>query len=164
MKILEMLQRNSKISLSKLSSMLGRPRTTVGERIAKLEREGYILGYKAIVDPRKLGYKYVAFVMLKVRRKVNIKGESNQEVLASKIMEDSRNNPSLPYVEEAHIVTGAYDLILKVWARSWNELTNFLIKYLASLEDVVWTETFLALRSISKPLEGFPIRHGSEKH
>ncbi len=155
--ILRELQRNCRLPISKLAKILGKPRTTISERISRLEREGVIRGYRAIVDPSKLGYRFLAFVMLKVRRGITFEGMSNQEALAQKVVKETRDAPDLPYVEEAHIVTGAYDIVLKVWARRWEELTNFLIRYLASLGDVVSSETFLVLETISSE-EGFPVK------
>ncbi len=161
--ILEELQRNGRASISDIAKRIGRPRTTISERVSRLEREGIIKGYRAILDPQRLGYKFLAFVMLKVRRGVTFEGESNQEALAKRILEDTYNTPYLPYVEEAYIVTGAYDIILKVWAREWEELTRFLIRYLASIGDVVSSETFLVLETISREKEGFPIKATEEE-
>lgn len=158
--ILHELQRDGRASISDIAKRLKRPRTTIGERITRLEREGVIKGYKAIIDPSKLGYRFLAFVMLKVRRGATLEGRSNQEALAQRILADTRKARDLPYVEEAHIVTGAYDIILKVWATKWEELTHFLIRYLASIGDVVSSETFLVLETFSHENEGFPVRHG----
>lgn len=160
--ILRELQRNCRLPISKLAKIMGRPRTTISERIARLEREGIIKGYRAILDPSKLGYRFLAFVMLKVKRGVTFEGLSNQEALAKRIIDETFKALDLPYVEEVHIVTGTYDIILKVWARRWEELTNFLIRYLAGLGDIVSSETFLVLETMTSE-KGFPIREDSIK-
>jgi len=158
MKILTILQERGRISITELAQMLKKPRSTIRERVLKLERSGYIKGYRAVVNPEKLGYKYLAFVMLKVRRRVTTSGISNQEEVARKVLIDAAKNPSLPFVEEAYIITGAYDIILKVWAKRWGDLTSFLINYLASFEDIISSETFLVLKAISENKGVFPCK------
>jgi len=157
-RILEELQKNCKITVAELARRLGKPRTTVNDRIQRLERKGVIKGYKAIVDPSKLGYKFLAFVMIKARRGISSEGTSSQERLIRKIINDTNNDPSMPFIQEAHIITGAYDIILKVWAKKWDELTNFLIRYLSTMPEVEYTETFLVLLQVESGERGFPLR------
>ncbi|RLF13950.1 MAG: Lrp/AsnC family transcriptional regulator [Thermoprotei archaeon] len=157
-KILNLLQRNGRASITDIANTLKKPRSTIRERILRLERSGYIRGYRAVVDPEKLGYRYLALVMLKVRRRITTSGMSNQEEIARKILHDSVKDPSLPFVEEAYIVTGAYDIVLKVWAKRWGDLTSFLIRYLATFEDIISSETFLVLKSVSSNNGIFPCK------
>ena len=159
--ILEILQENGRIPISKIAKKIGKPRTTIRERITKLEEEKYILGYRAIINPEKIGFKYLAIIMVKVRRgPFHI--SRNQIEIAKKIINDCRSRDDMPYVEEAHIVTGVYDIALKVWVRSWDELSKFLIQYLASLEEIDSTETFMVLEKIPNVPHPFPLK--SKKH
>jgi len=147
--LLRSLLANARVPLSEVAKSIGAARTTLSERLDRLEREGVVKGYRADVDLRKLGYKYVAFVLVKVRRTGGLRGDkSNQELLAEKIVEDCYTRKGLPWVEEAHIITGEYDLLLKVWAREWDELTSFLIKYMPEHNDVLQTHTILVLKTI----------------
>ena len=156
-RILELLQQNCRIPISRLAEKLRRPRTTISERISRLEKEGYIIGYKAILNPHKIGYRYLAIIMVKVRRGP-FHVSRNQVEIAKKIIEDCRSRDDLPYVEEAYIVTGAYDIALKVWIRSWNELSKFLIDYLASLEEIASTETFMVLEKVPSMPQAMPVK------
>jgi len=156
-KILEILQQDGRIPISRLAEKLKRPRTTVNERISRLEREGYILGYRAIVDPAKLGYRYLAIIMVKVRRG-SFHITKNQVEIAKKIIDECRSRKDLPYVEEAYVVTGSYDIALKVWIRSWDELSRFLIHYLASLEEIASTETFMVLERVPDKPQFLPLK------
>lgn len=139
---------NARAPLSEVAKSIRAARTTLSERLERLEREGVIKGYRVDLDLRKLGFKYVAFVLVKVKR-TGLRGEkSNQELLAEKIVKDCFTRDELPWVEEAHIITGEYDLLLKVWAREWDELTTFLIKYMPEHGDVMQTHTMLVLKTV----------------
>ena len=154
-KLLEFLQKDARVKIARLASVLNNPRTTIMSRIEKLEKEQLILGYRAVVDIRKLGYNVLAFVMISARRIAPISGRSSQEVLIERILKDTDERPELPWVEEAHIVTGAYDIILKVWARDMRQLSDFLIKYLPSHPEVVKTETLLVLEYVCSARERY---------
>jgi DNA-binding Lrp family transcriptional regulator len=146
--ILCALALNARAPLSEIARRLNAARTTVSERLEKLEREGVIKGYRVEVDFGKLGYRYLAFVLVKVRRGGLRGDKSNQEALAERIVSDCLTREGLPWVEEAHIITGEYDLLLKVRAREWEELTNFLIRYMPEQQDVVQTHTMLVLKAV----------------
>lgn len=146
--LLRELTANARVPLAEVARRLGAARTTLAERLEKLERGGYIRGYSAQLDPRKLGYRFVAFILVKARRG-GLRGEkSNQELLAEKIVEDCNSSDGMPWVEEAHIITGEYDLLLKVRVREWEELTSFLIRYMPRHPDVVQTHTMLVLKTV----------------
>ncbi len=148
--ILEILQKDGRVPVTKLSEILNKPRTTIASRIERLEKLGYIRGYRAEVDPRKLGYRVVAYVLISVARTGPVGGKSSQVLLAEKILKDSEERNDLPWVEEASVITGPYDILLKVWARSIEELSKFLIEYLPSLSGVVKTETLLVLECVGE--------------
>ncbi len=147
--ILKILQRNCRIKLSKLSEMIDKPRTTVAMRIKRLEDEGLICSYKAMINPAKLGFTVLAYVLISVKRIAPSQGKSSQVILAEKIIKDTDEDSSLPWVEEAEIITGPYDIVLKVWARDIQQLSHFLINYLPSHPEIQKTETMLVLEKIT---------------
>ncbi|RLG78928.1 MAG: Lrp/AsnC family transcriptional regulator, partial [Thermoprotei archaeon] len=65
-KILRILQKDARTPISEIAHKVGRPRTTVAQRIRRLEDNGVINSYRAIIDPYKVGFRYHAVVMLKV--------------------------------------------------------------------------------------------------
>ena len=147
-KLIAELMQNARSPLAEIARRTGIPRTTLAERLDKLEKRGIIKGYRIDLNPRKLGFKYAAFVLVKVRRGEAGRVKPGQVALAEKIVRDCRKKEGMPWIEEVHIVTGEYDLLLKVWARRWDELTNFLIQYMPSLSDVVHTYTMLVLVTV----------------
>ncbi|MCS7104937.1 MAG: Lrp/AsnC family transcriptional regulator [Thermofilaceae archaeon] len=146
--LIQALLSNARAPLADIAKRLNVARTTLSERLEKLERTGFIKGYRVEVNHYKLGFKYIAFVLVKVRRGGFRGDKSNQETLAEKIIQDCSTKRALPWIEEAHIITGEYDLLLKVWAREWEELTNFLVKYMPEQNDVVQTHTMLVLKTV----------------
>ncbi|MBP1449421.1 MAG: Lrp/AsnC family transcriptional regulator [Thermoproteus sp.] len=147
-KLLELLQQDGKRTLQELADAVKRPKTTIASRVKRLEDKGYIMGYKAVVNPFMLGYQVLAFVMASVRRG-EARGEKPlQEQLAERILAECSGGTDLPFVEEAYIITGPYDLLLKVWARDIKQLSTFLISYLAAMPDIQRTETLMVLEIV----------------
>lgn len=86
-KLVMLLQSDGRKTLQELSEVLGKPKTTVATRIKKLENEGVILGYKAVVNPFSLGYRLLAFVLISVKRGVAAKeAKPLQQEVAEKII------------------------------------------------------------------------------
>jgi len=153
--ILRILQRKPKAKISEIARLLGRPRSTIAQRVSKLEKEGVIKEYRAIIDPEKVGYKRSALVMVKIRK--GIKTYLTQDELAKKIVNDSIRSKDLPFVEEVLILTGAYDMALKVWIKEWKELSSFLLNYLSSMEEIESTETLMVLEKTPETPPPFPL-------
>lgn len=146
LQIIDLLRNNSRLKASEIAKRLGRPRTTVVQRIKKLEASGVIQTYTIKVKPKALGYSYYTYIAIKVRK--GLTGKLDQLELAKKLVSESRSRNELPYIEEAVIVTGAYDIILRAWVRNWEELSRYLLKYLPSIEEIESTETFMVLRRV----------------
>jgi len=148
-KLVMLLQADGKKTLQELSMELGRPKTTIAARIKKLENEGVIMGYKAVVNPFALGYRLLAFVLVSVRRGAAAKeSKPLQQEVAERVLADCNGERGTPFVEEAYIITGPYDLLFKVWARDIKQLSTFLVSYLASYQDIQRTETLIVLEII----------------
>ncbi|MEM1570591.1 MAG: Lrp/AsnC family transcriptional regulator [Pyrobaculum sp.] len=148
-KLIMALQEDGKKTLQELSELVGRPKTTIATRIKKLETDGIIIGYKAVVNPFALGYKLLSFVLVSVRRGATPReAKPLQLEVAEKVLTECRGEGGLPYVEEAYVVTGPYDLLFKVWSRDVKQLSNFLVAYLASDPNIQRTETMIVLEIV----------------
>ena len=134
--LLNELQVNCRRSLKKLARKLNMSITTVYDRMKKLEREGVIKGYKAILDPEKTGNPFLAFVMMRVNYNGLVDGEKRwtQKELARRISK-------IPNVLETHIVAGEWDIILKVRGKDVKELGNVVIESLRNIRGVGRTHT-----------------------
>lgn len=130
-RILALLEEDCKLPLAKVGEKVGLSPPSVVERVRKLEADGFIAGYHAHLDARRLGLDITAFIGVAV---------SHPQGIA--IFE--KQLPHLPEVLECHHVTGGHTLLLKVKARNTQALEG-LIRKLRSIEGVERTETSVAL-------------------
>jgi Lrp/AsnC family leucine-responsive transcriptional regulator len=130
-RILGLLQSDCKAPLAKIGEKVGLSAPSVVERVRKLETEGFIMGYHAQLDARRLGMDITAFIGVSI---------GHPEGIA--IFE--RQLPQLHDVLECHHVTGSYTLLIKVKTRDTESL-EALIRTLRSIEGVERTETSVAL-------------------
>jgi DNA-binding Lrp family transcriptional regulator len=128
------LERDARISLLELSRQVGTSRTTVSERLNRLVEAGYVRGFHA------LGYPLTAFVAIQAQQPMAL------EVIAAL--------KQLPEVEEIHAVTGRFDLLVKVRARSTEHLQLILINKIQTIPNIGRGETML---SLATHLEDAPI-------
>ncbi len=133
--LLNELQKDCKQRLKKLARKLGMPITTVHDRMKKLEKEGVIKGYKAILDPEKTGNDIVAFILVRMEYFHSPNGEPlSQREVAKKIS-------LIPTVMEVHIIAGEWDMIVKARGKNIKEIGSFVIDRLRKIKGVGRTLT-----------------------
>ena len=140
-KILELLRENSKLTTNQISKKTLIPITTVHNRIKKLEKEGIIKKYSVELDNKKLGKNLAAFIHITVDYKLLKEMKISQHDLAKKI----KQNES---VEDAAMVTGGTDIIIKVRVKDVDELDYFVTKHLRNIEGIEKTQTMVVLNEI----------------
>ncbi len=148
-KILGELQKDGRTPLAKLADVVKKPRTTIMNRVQKLEEGGVIRGYRAVLSPYVLGFSMQAYVLITVRRSAAGGSKPSQVMLAEKIIRDCDNDAYLPWVEEANVLTGQYDIMLKIWVKDLKQLSSFLLNYLPTNPDIVKTETMMVLEEVA---------------
>lgn len=123
--ILELLQADALLTNKELADKLGKTTTPVYERVKKLENEGYIIKYTAVVDKHKIGKSLIAFtnVQLKQHSQNNI---SNFEKMIIKFDE----------VMECYHMTGMYDYLLKIIITDMPAYQDFIVNKLSKLTDI----------------------------
>ena len=105
--IIEVLKHNSNFSTQQISKKTNIPITTVHNHIKKLEKGGVIEGYTVKLNNKKIGKPIAAYIMITVDYKLLQQLKISQYDLARKL----RANPA---AEDATMVTGAVDIIIKV--------------------------------------------------
>ena len=138
LKILSILEKDSRKTVQHLGEILSIPRATIHNRIKKLERLGIIRTYKAIVDYKKLGMEITALLH------INISSEASTDLVINWLK-------SHPFVEDIFIVTGQYDIIAKIKVRDTKELGSFLFDSrigLRTLAGVERTESIVVVDTI----------------
>ena len=101
-KILDLLQRQGRISMTELAERIGLSASPCAERVKRMEREGVISGYHAHVSPEALGKTLLVFVEIKLSAKSgDVFDKVRKELL------------HMPEVLECHLVSGSFDYLLK---------------------------------------------------
>jgi len=131
-KILALLQEDAKIPQAKVAKAVGLTAPSVNERIRKLERAGFIRGYAALLDSRKLGLDVTAFVEVFIE----------QPKLEEGFIESVRG---LEEVLECHHITGEFSLLLKVRVADMAAFRQLLIEKLNTVRGVRQTRTLIVL-------------------
>jgi Lrp/AsnC family leucine-responsive transcriptional regulator len=121
-KLLDMLQKNARISNAEMAEGVGLTVSSVHERVKKLERKGIIKGYVAVLDPEKLGKPLLAFLRLTV---------SSHESAQTSIRALCDSEPD---ILECHNVAGEDCFILKVRAEGPRQLERLLSSVRGSAE------------------------------
>lgn len=123
--ILEILQKDAKCRHKEIANQLGLSTTPIYERVKRLEREGYITGYVALVNPEKVGKKLTVFCSVTLDQHIKEKLEE---------FVDKVN--SFPEVMECYHVTGKYDYMLKVLVADIRDYQHFLINSLSAIDNL----------------------------
>ena len=135
-KILELLEQNGKLTEKQLSLMLSKEEGEIKEIIDKLEKDGVILGYKAIIDWDKTDREYAtALIELKVTPQYN----RGFDAIAERIY-------NFPEVQSVYLMSGSYDLCVILEGKTIREVALFVAQKLAPLEAVLSTATHFVLR------------------
>jgi Lrp/AsnC family leucine-responsive transcriptional regulator len=133
LRLLDALQRNGRSTFAELGSRVGLKAPAVHDRVKRLEARGFIRGYAARLDARRLGFELAAFVSAYTTADVNY--ERFHTTVAS-----------LPEVAEIHSVAGEESFVLKVLTRSTAHLDEFLSR-LKAVPGIGRTKTTIVLTS-----------------
>jgi len=136
-RILETLQKQGRLSNQDLSERVGLSPSASHRRVQRLEEEGYIAGYVALLDPRKLGRTTTVFV------EVTLQGQAD-EVLDSFEKAVAR----IPEVLECHLMSGSADYLLKVAALDTEDFARIHRRSLATIPGVAQIQSSFALRTV----------------
>lgn len=144
-KILNILQENSKITNLELSKKIGLSPAPTLERVKKLEQSGVIESYHAVVNPQKVNLSVSTFVL------VNVKW-SKENALPS-FMEKIRK---IDEIIECFVITGDADILMRVVCKDMQSYETLLFKKLAAITEVERIKTLMNLSTI-KALRKLPI-------
>ena len=135
--LVQILADNARLTSQQLAAMTGSPPQEVEKRLAALQSEGVIRGYKAVVDWDKAGRD---FCTARIELKVTPKSGMGFDEIASTIAQFDE-------VESVELMSGGYDLGLTVTGKSLQDVAMFVAQRLAPLDSVVSPATHFVLRS-----------------
>lgn len=135
-KLLKLLAKNARYEISDLATMLGIDEEAVKAEIAKLEKDGLICGYKAVIDWEKLD---TAAVSALIELKVSPQADYGFEEIAKRVM-------MYEEVESVYLMSGGYDLCVMVRSKTFQQVAMFVAKELSTIDAVMSTATHFILR------------------
>lgn len=135
--ILRHLQQDALLTTKELASRLNLSPTPVYERVRRLEKDGVIKKYVALVDREKIAKDLVVFCSIRLK-------EHAQEAGAKFVREIVRLNE----VQECYNISGDYDFMLKIVVHDMREYQAFLMNKLASLENIGSTHSIFVMSEI----------------
>jgi len=136
-KILRELSVNGRITVTELASKVGLSKTPCLARMRRLERQGYIRGYRALIDPAKVGLGHIAFVEVKL-----------SDTTARALDAFNAAVRKLPEVEECHMIASRFDYLLKVRTGDIVAYRQVLGEKISALPHVAQTSTYVAMEAV----------------
>lgn len=137
--ILEVLAEDGRISITELAARIGLSKSPTQARLRRLETTGVILGYRAMLDPVALGLDHVAFVEVRL---------SDTREAALRAFNTAVR--TIPQIEQAHMIAGRYDYLLKVRSRDMADYRACLASVLSDLPYVEATSTYVAMEAVKE--------------
>ena len=137
LQILKILQNNAKLTTKELADAVNLSPTPVFERQKRLERQGYIKKYIAVLDPGKLDRSLLVFCKVKLK-------QINREIAESFVRRIQR----IPEVTECYNTSGAYDYLLKVRARDMKQYQEFVLNKLGEIEQLSSLESTFVMSEV----------------
>lgn len=125
LKLLNLLQENSRITIRKLSEKLFLSTTPIYERIKKLEKAGLIKQYITLLDPKKIDKNLIVYIS------INLASHTKKAVESFE-----REIDKLDEVTECYYVSGNYDFLLKVYCRDMDDYHDFITDKLSVIDNI----------------------------
>ncbi len=140
-KILDLLQRQGRISMTDLAEQVGLSTSPCSERVKRLERDGVITGYHAHLSPEALGRTLLVFAEIKLSAK------------SGDVFDKVRNELlHMPEVLECHLVSGGFDYLIKARLRGMGEYRHLLGDILRKLPVAAESHSYVVMEEVKETL------------
>ncbi len=136
-KILTTLQQSGRMSMVELADKVNMSESTCLRRTKSLEEVGVIKGYTALLDAEKAGFDVMAFVQVSINQNTEAAFDSFKTAVRAS-----------PNILECYSLSGPYDHLMKVVARSNKELSHFILKTLKTFPEIRDAQTLFVLHQV----------------
>ena len=136
--ILDILQEDSSLSTHKIAKKTLIPVTTINNRIKRLKKYGIIKKYTVEIDKSKLGFNLSAYICVNI----SLTELKEEDMKVADLIRIIRKNP---FIESIEHVTGNIDILLKMHARSIEELNDFVVNNLSNYKGIEKINTLFVL-------------------
>jgi Lrp/AsnC family leucine-responsive transcriptional regulator len=142
--ILVLIQENSKLTAKQIAKKINAPITTVFAKTKRMEELGIIKEYRAILTPEKLGSGTTAFILASVSYRAKADDiPISQRIVAEEIAR-------FPEVQEVHIITGDWDLLIKLRAENVDSIGKFVVDKLRLIKGLEKTLTCMVFETVKE--------------
>ena len=139
--ILRTLQQDGRISFAELARRVGLTTTPCIERVRRLERDGILTGFSALVNPNAVGAGLVVFVQIRLSRTSQDNFEQFKEAASL-----------LPEVQECYLVSGNFDYLIKARVADMAAYRDFLGETLLGLPGVQESTSYVVMETVKETL------------
>jgi len=139
--ILALLQKNCKFTAREIAGAIDSPITTVFAKIRRMEELGIIKEYRAILEAKKLDRGTTAFILASV----SYRTEDNERLISQRDM--AKEISQFQEVQEVHIITGDWDILIKVKAENVDAIGKFVIDKLRLVKGIEKTLTCMVFET-----------------
>jgi len=138
-RIVQLLLSDGRMPVTEIAQKIGLSKTPCQMRVNRLRKEGVIRGFRAVVDPAKLGREHVAFVEVRLT-------DTTEGAL------QAFNTAALkvPEIEQAHMIAGAFDYLLKVRSKDIRDYRRVLGEVISALQHVGHTSTHVSMEAVKE--------------
>lgn len=138
-KILEVVTRDGRISITDLARQIGLSKSPTQTRLRRLEEDGVITGYRAMLNPIRLGLDHVAFVEVRLN-------DTREAALSA----FNKAVVKVGEIEQAHMIAANFDYLLKIRTSDMNAYRSVLAEKISTLPHVSQTSTFMAMQAVKE--------------
>jgi len=156
--ILSLIQENSKLTARQIAQRVNSPITTVFAKTKRMEELGIIREYRAVLAPEKLDSGTAAFILASVSYRAKADDiPVSQRAVAEEIAK-------FPEVQEVHIITGDWDLLIKLRAESVESIGKFVVDNLRLIKGLEKTLTCMVFETVKETTKVHLPLKKSDKH
>jgi Lrp/AsnC family leucine-responsive transcriptional regulator len=143
--ILTLIQENSKLTANQIAKKINTPITTVFAKTKRMEEMGIIKQYRAILSPEKLNLGTAAFILAAVS--YGAKNDDKTPISQRQVAEEIAR---FPEVQEVHVITGDWDLLVKLRGENVEAIGRFVVDKLRSIKGLDKTLTCMVFETVKE--------------
>jgi Lrp/AsnC family transcriptional regulator, leucine-responsive regulatory protein len=144
--ILTLIQEDSKLTANQIAKKINTPITTVFAKTKRMEEMGIIKQYRAILSPEKLNFGTAAFILAQVSYRTT-KDNDETPITQRDVAEEIAR---FPEVQEVHIITGDWDLLVKLRAENVDAVGKFVVDKLRRIKGLEKTLTCMVFETVKE--------------
>lgn len=137
--ILRVLATEGRIAVVDLARRIGLSKSPTQARLRRLEQTGVITGYRALLDPIRMGLAHVAFVEVRL-----------SDTREAALQAFNRAVTAVPEIEQCHMIAGGFDYLLKVRTADIAAYRRVMAERISTLPHVAATSTYVAMEAVKE--------------